>query len=91
MNFILFQCLEASLARNYIQFQVYQSERRINKLKAKVNNLEIKITERKIIEKAKGIIMRDMNLNEEEAYRYIQKNSMNLGLKMIDYAKNIIS
>ena len=70
---------------------IHQSERKIKKLKAKVNNLEVKIHERVIIEKAKGIIMKKYELNEEEAYRYIQKNSMDFGMKMIDYANKIIS
>ncbi|MBE6054801.1 MAG: ANTAR domain-containing protein [Clostridium sartagoforme] len=69
---------------------IYQSERKVNKLKEKVNDLEVKINERKIIEKAKGIIMKQMGLNEQEAYRYIQKNSMDSGLKMIEFAKEII-
>lgn len=70
---------------------IYQSEKKVNKLKEKVNNLEVKINERKIIEKAKGIIMEQKCINEQEAYRYIQKNSMDSGLKMIDYAKQILS
>lgn len=69
---------------------IYQSGRKINKLKAKVNNLEVKINERKLIEKAKGILMEQKGISEQEAYRYIQKNSMDAGLKMVDYAKQII-
>lgn len=70
---------------------IYQSERRVRKLKDKVNDLEVKINERKIIEKAKGVLMLKMNVSEQEAYRYIQKNSMNDGLRMIDLAKNILN
>lgn len=81
--------INTSLLLNTLDI-IYQSGRKINKLKEKVSNLEIKITERKIIEKAKGIIMKEMNLDEQEAYRYMQKNSMDFGLKMIDYAKKII-
>ncbi|MGG7059767.1 ANTAR domain-containing response regulator [Clostridium nigeriense] len=70
---------------------IYQSEKRVKKLKEKVNDLEVKINERKVIEKVKGILMLEMSISEQEAYRYIQKNSMNAGLKMIDYAKNILN
>lgn len=70
---------------------IYQSERKINKLKNKVNNLEVKINDRIIIEKAKGILMEQKGISEQEAYRFIQKNSMDAGLKMVEYAKEIIS
>ena len=30
-------------------------------------------------------------LSEDEAYRYIQKNSMDSGLRMVEYAKKFIS
>lgn len=70
---------------------IYQSERKINNLKKKVNNLEVKINERIIIEKAKGILMEQKSFSEQEAYRFIQKNSMDSGLRMVEYAKQIIS
>lgn len=70
---------------------IYQSERKINRLKKKVNNLELKINERIIIEKAKGLLMYKKGLSEDEAYRYIQKNSMDSGLRMVEYAKKFIS
>ena len=69
---------------------IYQSQRKINKLKDKVHDLENKISERKIIEKAKGIIMEREGLTENDAFRYIQKNSMNLGMKMVEFSKNIL-
>lgn len=69
---------------------IYQSQRRVKKLKDKVHDLEKNISDRKIIEKAKGIIMERECLNENDAFRYIQKNSMNLGMKMIDFSKNIL-
>ena len=58
--------------------------------KEKVNKLETTMEERKIIERAKGILMERENLTEREAFRIIQKNSMDTGSKMIDVAGNII-
>lgn len=69
---------------------IYQSQRKVKKLKDKVSYLENKLSERKLIEKAKGIIMSKKNFTENEAFRYIQKNSMDKGMKMIDYSKKII-
>lgn len=45
-------------------------------LDRKVNNLERKLEERKIIEKAKGVLMKQKNMTEEEAYSYIRKEAM---------------
>lgn len=70
---------------------IYQSERKVRKLKEKVDVLETKIKERKVIEKAKGLLMQQKGLTENEAFRYIQKCSMDLGLKMVDFSNKILS
>jgi Signal transduction protein containing GAF and PtsI domains len=45
-------------------------------LQEKLGLLEEKLEERKIVEKAKGILMKKENLTEEEAYKKIQKEAM---------------
>jgi GAF domain-containing protein len=45
---------------------------------------------RKSVDRAKGILMRHKRLNEEEAYRLIQKKSMDTGRPMKDIAQAII-
>lgn len=49
---------------------------RINNLQNKVDKLENKLKGRKIIDKAKGILMDKNNITEEEAYKLIRKESM---------------
>lgn len=56
-----------------------------------VDKLRENINSRKIIEKAKGIIMKDMGLPESEAYRLMQKQSMDRGTSMKDLARAIIA
>jgi uroporphyrinogen-III synthase len=46
-------------------------------LEQKVNQLENKLEERKIIERAKGILMKIRNINEDDAFRFIRKEAMN--------------
>lgn len=70
---------------------IFQSRRKLQKLQQKVTKLEIKIEERKIIDKAKGILMQKNGFTENESFRYIQKNSMDTGKKMIEIAEKIIS
>lgn len=70
---------------------IFQSKRRIEKLKERVEQLEHNLEDRKIIEKAKGLLMEKSGLTENEAFRYMQKISMDSGKRMKDIASLIIS
>lgn len=59
-------------------------------LSKEVANLQDKIETRKLIEKAKGILMTDQGLDEAEAYRRIQVQSMNLRKSMKEVAEAVI-
>ena len=69
---------------------ICQSNKKVSKLKKKVVKLEATMEERKVIEKAKGILMEREHLTEREAFRFIQKHSMDNGSKMLDVAGSII-
>jgi AmiR/NasT family two-component response regulator len=45
---------------------------------------------RKLVERAKGILMRELGLNEDEAYRKIHKKSMDTRKTMKEVAEAII-
>ena len=44
-----------------------------------------------IIERAKLYLMNKYKITEDAAHRFLQKNSMNRGMKMIDTAKTILN
>ena len=46
---------------------------------------------RRLVEKAKGILMEKHGLSEQEAYRRMQKNSMDRGLSMKELSQAIIT
>ena len=46
--------------------------------------------ERRLIEEAKGILMREFGLTEKEAHQSMQKESMRCGIKMIEGARRIV-
>ena len=50
-----------------------------------------KLVERKLIEKAKGIVMRQKNYSEDQAYTEIRRLAMNQGQAMAELAEKIIS
>jgi len=66
---------------------------RFEDIKNLKNELEVTketLESRKIIEKAKGIVMERLQLNEEESMKFLQKKSRNSNKKLIDVAKEII-
>ena len=70
---------------------IFQGKKRIKKLTKQVEKLENTIEDRKLIEKAKGKLMATSGLTENEAFRYMQKISMDSGKKMKDIASLILS
>ena len=45
---------------------------------------------RKLVERAKGILMKERNLKEEEAFQFIQRQAMNLRRTMREIAEAIL-
>lgn len=66
------------------------SYRKIMSLKEEIKKLKAQLEERKLIEKAKGIIMEKYGLAESQAYRLMQKRSMDTGTPLRELAKAII-
>lgn len=59
-------------------------------LEKKLNSLENKLEERKIIEKAKGVLMKVKQINEEEAFKFIRHESMNKRKTMREIADAVL-
>jgi two-component system, response regulator / RNA-binding antiterminator len=73
--------LDVAIAR-FNQFQVLNDE--IAKAKAS-------LAERKVIERAKGILMRERKLSEEDAYRVLRSAAMEQNKRLADIAESLIS
>ena len=59
-------------------------------LMVKTKVVQEELENRKLIERAKGILMREHGMAEEEAFRKIQKQSMDLRKSMREIAEAII-
>jgi signal transduction protein with GAF and PtsI domain len=57
-------------------------------VKAKI--IEDELMSRKLVERAKGILMKEQRLSEEEAFRRLQKKSMDLRKSMREIAEAVI-
>jgi len=54
------------------------------------DQLELKLEERKLIERAKGLLMETRGLTEREAYRFLQKTSQDKNTPMVELARKIL-
>ena len=55
-----------------------------------IDKLNLKLEERKIIEKAKGILVKENHISEEEAYQMLRTLSMNKRARMSEIAELIV-
>ena len=60
-------------------------------LEAEVADLSERLETRKAIDRAKGVLQRQLDLSEPEAFRWIQKTAMDLRLSMRQVAEGVIT
>jgi response regulator NasT len=63
----------------------------VSALKNEVSDLQQRFEVRKKVDRAKGLLMENMGLSESEAFRWIQKTSMDRRLTMAEVADVVIS
>lgn len=73
--------LDVAIAR-FREFQALRDE--LKKTKASLN-------ERKLIERAKGMLMREKKLSEEEAYAALRKLAMDRQQRLVDVAETLLA
>ncbi|QDU09814.1 ANTAR domain-containing response regulator [Gimesia aquarii] len=69
---------------------VYRRFEEFAELRKENQDLRIALIDRKVIERAKGILMKSASLNEGDAFRQLQKLASNKRMKLIDIAQAII-
>ena len=73
--------LQTAVAR----FQDYQGLRR------ELAETKSTLAERKILERAKGILMNQRGMSEEEAYQTLRKSAMDRNKRLVEVAENLIA
>jgi response regulator NasT len=73
--------LETAVAR----FEAFQA------MKSELDSVKTKLSERKVVEKAKGILMKSAKLTEEQAYRALRKQAMDRNLQIVEVARQVIA
>jgi response regulator NasT len=73
--------LEVAVAR-FREFEAMREE---------LEKTRVSLSERKLLEKAKGLLMRQRGCDEEEAFQLLRKAAMNKGRRIADVASELIS
>ena len=72
--------LDVAIAR----FEALQS------LRNELEDTQSQLADRKRIDRAKGILMKQKNLSEEDAYKWLRKMAMNENLKLAEVADQVV-
>ena len=59
-------------------------------LREELRDAQTKLVERKVIERAKGIVMEQKGVSEEDAYRLLRKLAMDRNAKLLDVAQQVV-
>jgi response regulator NasT len=62
-----------------------------NKLRDELERVNQQLDERKVIERAKGILMKERDLSESDAYAVLRKAAMNENRRIVDVARSVVS
>ncbi|GGD96549.1 two-component system response regulator [Aureimonas endophytica] len=62
-----------------------------SRLTRELEEARSELADRKVIEKAKGILMKRRGLGEEEAYRLLRQSAMNEKRKLVEIARSVVT
>ena len=60
------------------------------RLRAELEDTKVKLEERKLVERAKGILMRERGVSEEEAFVALRSAAMERGIKLAEIARQVV-
>lgn len=89
----VFGCFEHPISPNsfYSSLSIIMlSLARINEMQKELDKLKNRIENQKIIEKAKYYLINRFDLDEEKAYEYLRRKSMNECKSLVEIAKQIL-
>jgi len=61
------------------------------RLQDELDRAKSALAERKVIDRAKGILMKARNITEEEAYALMRRTAMNENKKIVDIAQSVVT
>ena len=70
---------------------LHAQSRRLQAMSDELVAVRATLDERRLIERAKGVLMRHQGLAEEEAYRLLRQTAMNQGRRLADVAQAVLA
>jgi len=67
------------------RFREYQA------MREELTDVKLKLAERKVVDKAKGLLMEHKGMSEEEAYQALRKMAMNKNKKLVEISEQLIN
>jgi AmiR/NasT family two-component response regulator len=74
-----------------ILYVIQAQARRIDDVSAQLESARAALGERKVIDRAKGLLMSNRNLTEKDAYTLMRETAMRQNKRIVDIAESIIS
>jgi response regulator NasT len=65
--------------------------REFQALRRELADTKVQLADRKIVDKAKGVLIQRKGLTEQQAYALLRKTAMNRGLRIADVARTLLS
>ena len=79
-QFYFYNMIKAAIATQY----------KVQILSSQTTKLKVKMEEIRLVNRAKMLLMQNMQMSEQEAHRYIEKEAMDRGMKKTAVAEEII-
>jgi response regulator NasT len=86
---VLLKPLQGQAVQPVIESALINFERAV-KYEKELKELRQELENRKVVERAKGLLMERKKISEREAYKYLQKISMDRSIPLVRVARNFI-
>ena len=70
---------------------VQEQSRRLQAMSDELDTVRAALNERKLVERAKGLLMAHRRLSEDEAYKALRQMAMNQNRRLVDVAESVLA
>ncbi len=70
---------------------VQEQSRRLQSMSDELETVRATLNERKVVERAKGLLMATRKLSEEEAFKMLRQTAMNQNRKLVEVAESVLA
>jgi len=81
--------LDAARVKSIVEVAVARFDEH-QRLRAELAEVNLKLSERKLVERAKGILMKARGMDEEEAFQALRRMAMDRGKRLAEIARQVI-